>query len=164
MEYLFIGEIVGTHGIKGEVRIVSDIEYKDSIFKPGIHLYIGKNKEEHTIASYRFHKIYDMVTFTGIDDINDVLIYKGEKVYVNREEITFPSFLKQDLIGMDVISDGKYRGQVTNIMKNKVQDILVVKQNEKKYLVPYVDELIEQVDLEQQTIYVQYIKGLLDED
>ena len=140
------------------------MEYKDSIFKPGIHLYIGKNKDQKTITSYRFHKIYDMVTFEGVGDINDVLAYKGEKVYVNRDEITFPSFLKEDLIGMDVISQGEYRGKVTNIMKNKVQDILVVKQEEKKYLVPYVDALIEQVDLEHKTIYIQYIKGLFDED
>ncbi len=164
MEYLYIGEIVGTHGIKGEVRIVSNIEYKDCIFKPGICLYIGKNKEQHIISHYRFHKIYDMVTFEGINDINDVLVYKGEKVYVNRDEITFPSFLKTDLIGMNVVSKDEYRGKVVQITKNKVQDILVVKQEEKKFMIPYVDALIEKVDFEHKTIYVHDMKGLFDEN
>ena len=52
MNYICIGEIVNTHGIKGELRIVSDIEYKDYIFQKGIHLYIGKNKTEEIISTW----------------------------------------------------------------------------------------------------------------
>jgi len=82
MNYVYIGNIVNTHGIKGEVRILSSFNYKEYIFKKNFNLYIGKNKEKQTINSYRFHKIFDMVTFYGIDNINDVLKYKGEKVYI----------------------------------------------------------------------------------
>lgn len=163
MEYLYIGEIVNTHGIKGEIRILSDAEYKECIFKKGTHLYIGKNKDMETIVTYRVHKNYDMVTLEGLHDINDVIIYKGEKVYVKREEIEFPSFLKEDLIGMNVISSCN-RGHVTSILKSKAHDILVIEDHEKRYLVPYVEEFVEKIDIENQTIYIKDMKGLFDED
>ena len=75
MDLIYIGKIVNTHGIKGEVRILSDFEYKEEVFKINNKLIVDNN--ELIIKSYRKHKNYDMVTFEGIDDINDVLKYKG---------------------------------------------------------------------------------------
>lgn len=163
MNYVCIGEIVNTHGIKGELRIVSDIEYKDCIFQKGTHLYIGKNKSKEIIATYRYHKIYDMVTLEGLQDINDVLGYKGEKVYINRDEFSFPSFLKEDLIGLDVLSNG-YQGKVTSILKSKAHDILVIEKENQKHLVPYIDEFIQNIDFENKKIEITDMKGLFDEN
>ena len=56
MEYLYLGKIVNTHGIKGEIRILSDFKYKSDVFKIGNNLYIGKNKIQEVINSYRVHK------------------------------------------------------------------------------------------------------------
>lgn len=163
MDYICIGKIVNTHGIKGEIRIISDMEYKECIFIPGTHLYIGKNKKQEMIVTYRTHKMYDMITFEGLQDINDVLIYKGENVYIKRDEISFPGILKQDLIGMGVISD-KYRGKVTSILKSKAHDILVVEEEDHRYLIPYVDAFLEKIDVENHKILVKDMKGLFDED
>lgn len=163
MDYIYIGKIVNTHGIKGELRIISDMEYKDCIFVQGNHLYIGKNKRQETIVTYRTHKTYDMVTFEGLRDINDVLIYKGESVYIKRDEILFPGVLKQDLIGMDVIA-GKYRGKVVSILKSKAHDILVVEEDNHRYLVPYIDAFLENIDVKNHSILVKDMKGLFDED
>ena len=58
---VYVGKIVSTHGIKGEIRILSDFDYKEKVFKVGNKLII-ENKE-YTIKSYRKHKNYDMVTF-----------------------------------------------------------------------------------------------------
>ena len=63
MKYINVGKLVNTHGLKGEVRILSDFRHKKNVFVKGMKLYIGKKKEEFTINTYRFHKIYDMVTF-----------------------------------------------------------------------------------------------------
>lgn len=163
MDYIYIGKIVNTHGIKGELRIISDMEYKDCIFVKGIHLYIGRDKEQETIATYRIHKTYDMVTFEGLYDINDVLPYKGEDVYIKRDEISFPGILKQDLIGMDVIAD-KYCGKVVSILKSKAHDILVIEEENHRYLIPYVDAFIEKIDVENHSILVRDMKGLFDEN
>ena len=87
MDLIYVGKIVNTHGIKGELRIKSKIEYKERVFKVGNTLYIGNSKEKEAIGSYRVHKDYDMVTFKGYDNINQVLKYLNKEVYIDREDI-----------------------------------------------------------------------------
>ena len=86
MKFINIGKIVNTHGIKGELRILSHFKYKNKIFSPGFKLYIGKDKYEEIINSYRVHKQFDMVTFKGYNDINEVLKYKGLYVFINSDD------------------------------------------------------------------------------
>ena len=88
MKYVSIGKIVNTHGLKGEVRILSSFKYKDRVFKEGMKIYIGREKISESITSYRYHKIFDMITMDGYNDINQILKYKGEYVFVNREEFS----------------------------------------------------------------------------
>ena len=102
---LYIGNLVNTHGIKGEVRIISDFKYKDLIFKPNNYIYI--NNEKLKIKTYRKHKNYDMVTFENYDNINDVLNFKGNKVYIDKKEYTFPGILNEDLYGKKVYDNKK---------------------------------------------------------
>lgn len=71
MEKVYIGKIVSTHGIKSEVKILSDFQFKDKVFKVGNSLII--DDENYTIRSYRVHKGYDMVTLNNYDNINDIL-------------------------------------------------------------------------------------------
>ena len=85
MDEVYIGKVVGTHGIKGELRIISDFKFKEEVFKKGSFLYVGSYKDKEVINSYRVHKNYDMVTFEGISDINDALKYKGKKVYYSEK-------------------------------------------------------------------------------
>ena len=87
MKFIRIGKIVNTHGLKGELRILSDFRHKENVFIKGMKLYVGKKKEEFTINTYRFHKIYDMVTFEGFNNINDVEYLKGLQVYINEDDL-----------------------------------------------------------------------------
>ena len=72
MKYVLIGRLVNTHGLKGEVRILSSFKYKDKVFKKGMKIYIGKDKVCEEITGYRYHKIFDMITMEGYNDINPV--------------------------------------------------------------------------------------------
>ena len=144
MEFINIGKIVNTHGIKGELRILSDFRHKD--------------KEEFTVNSYRFHKIFDMVTFTGINNINDVLYLKGRQVYINKEDLVLDDgeIYIEDLIGFDVIIGEKNIGKVTEIIYNpKANDVLKVND----ILIPYVKDLI--IKIEDNKIYYTEIGGLV---
>ena len=163
MEYIYIGDVVNTHGLKGEIRILSDFKFKDSVFKIGMNFYIGKNKALEQVTSYRVHKNYDMVTFKDKTYIDDVLIYKGEPVYVNRADLVYEGYLDEDLIGLDAYDDDKLMGKVVDIMKTTAHDILVIK-NGKKHMVPNISEFVKKVDLENNCIYINYIKGLSGED
>ena len=82
MDKVYIGKIVSCHGIKGELRILSKFRHKDKVFIKGNTLYIGKKKEKFIINSYRYHKIFDMVTFDGYTNINEVLYLKGLNVII----------------------------------------------------------------------------------
>ncbi len=164
MKYINIGKIVNTHGIKGEVRILSDFKYKNKIFKQGKSIYIGKEKNKEIINTYRHHKIFDMITIKEIDNINDVLKYKGKNIYTTKEELNLKEneYLEEDLIGLDVLINGKKVGIVKDYIKDK-QDKIVVNKNEKEYLVPFVYDIIETINLKQHSISIKEIKGLLDE-
>lgn len=165
MEYLYLGEIVNTHGIKGEVRIISDFQFKDQVFKKGNALYIGNYKDKEVINSYRVHKNYDMVTLDGINDINDVLKYKGKKVYIIKEEYNFDGILFGDLIDNSIYFNDKEIGKVVDILKSHAHPILVVKQESgKQFMIPYIDEFIINVDVDKKRIDVKLIEGLINED
>lgn len=165
MEYLYLGEIVNTHGIKGEVRIISDFQFKDQVFKKGNALYIGNYKDKEVINSYRVHKNYDMVTLNGINDINDVLKYKGKKVYIIKEEYNFDGILFGDLIDNSIYFNDKEIGKVVDILKSHAHPILVVKEESgKQFMIPYIDEFIINVDVDKKRIDIKLIEGLINED
>lgn len=162
MNYIYIGKIVNTHGIKGEVRILSDFLYKNEVFQKNRKVYIGSSKKEETLVSYRVHKKYDMVTFEGIHDINEVLKYKGESVYVNRDDLIIDGYLNEDLIGCTVFTTHDI-GQVSSVLQGKAGRILVI-QGDYKNMVPFVDEFIIDVDIKNRLIKIKEIEGLIHED
>lgn len=151
MKYIFIGRIVNTHALKGEVRIVSDFEFKDRIFKENTLLYIGENKDKKIIETYRKHKQFDMVKFKGIDYINDVLKYKGSKVYIDESILNLKDdeILISELINMDVYNDNKYVGKITEYRSDNGNNMLRV--NNK--LIPYNKDFITKIDKENKIIY-----------
>ena len=159
MNYINIGKIVNTHGIKGELRILSNFRYKEKVFKKGITYYIGKTKEEFKVNSYRHHKIFEMVTFEGISNINEVLYLKGRQVYINEDDLKLDEdeFLSFKLIGFDVIINNKIVGKVEEIIDTPANEVLKVG----KILIPYVKDFVNKIDEDNKTIYINDIGGLL---
>ena len=125
MEFLNIGKYVNTHGIKGEIRLLSKFRHKDKIFKKDFKVYIGKDKKEYTINTYRVHKSFDMLTFDGINDINLIEPLKGSFVFINKEDLILDKnvFLSVDLIGFDVIIEGKIIGKITEIIDTPANEV-----------------------------------------
>ena len=164
MNYIYIGDIVNTHGIKGEVRIISHFKYKSFVFTKGTFLYVGASKIKLEIKSYRKHKIFDMVTFVGLDDINDVLKYKGEPVYIDRNEVKIDGILNEDLIDLDVYDNDSFIGKVTDILNNGVYDILVIEKDSTRNLVPNIKEFVKNIDLNTKKIEINMIEGLINEN
>ena len=159
MKYIYLGKLVNTHGIKGEVRIVSDFKYKKQIFKPDFKLYIGPKKEEVTITHYRPHKIYDMVTLKGFNNIDDVLRFKGMEIYFNRDDLKI-DYLDEELIGLEVfdLRLNKVIGTLSNIKKLPHSEVLQIDD----ILIPYNNEFVKKI--EGNRITVETIGGMVDED
>lgn len=150
MDYIYIGKIVSTHGIKGEVKIISDFFEKDKIFKKGFKLYLTPLYHEEIINTYRVHKNYDMVTFDGYNDINEVLKYIGMGVYIKRSDLDLKEdeYLLNDLIGYEVYEDSKLLGKVSSISYNNN----VLLKIDDKFYIPFIDEFIEKVDVKTKKI------------
>ena len=100
---LKVGKYVNTHGIKGEIRLLSNFSRKDLVFTSGVKIYI-KDKE-FVIDSYRHHKEFDMLKLKGINNINDILDLKGNDVYVDSSIID--EFIDEDLVNYKVIINNK---------------------------------------------------------
>ena len=157
MNYLYIGKLVNTHGIKGEVRILSNFRHKDKVFIKGFKFYVGKDKKEYVVETYRKHKNFDMVTFTGYTNINEVLKYKGKNVYVNKEDITLSKeeYLDEDIIGMTVIYNNIEKGMVSDIERYDKNTLLKIDDKNKYYLIPYNYNLIDKIDITNKKIYIK---------
>lgn len=164
MEYLYLGKIVNTHGIKGEVRILSKFKYKSKVLHKYFKIYIGRERIEEVINSYRPHKQFDMITMDGITNINDVIKYKGKSIFIKREDLVLgkDEYLDEDLIGLDVVMNDKVMGKVVRIDADLHQDKIVVNKDGTLYLVPYVCDIIKNINLKEGCITLEYIKGLLD--
>lgn len=168
MEYLIVGKIVGTHGIKGEVKVKSDTSFKDERYKKGSILYLDfqNKKEQIKIDSHREHKNMDLITFNGYNNINDILKYVGCDVLVKKEdlkELEDGEYYYDDLIGLMAFeTSGKKIGEVIDINEVPQGIILVIeKEDGKRALVPFVPYFIKDVDLEEEKIIIEPIEGLL---
>jgi 16S rRNA processing protein RimM len=163
-EYIYIGKIVNTHGIKGEIRILSSFEKKDKVFIIGMPIYIGRKKEREVIKSYRHHKNFDMVTLENYSDINEVLKYKGLFVYIKKEDLKLDDgeYLDTDLIGLDVLVDGIKKGVITDIRDSFHNKFLVIKTTDKDVFIPYQKEFIKSVDFLNREVIITPIKGMFE--
>ncbi len=162
MSYIKIGKIVTTHGIKGELRILSNFEYKNKVFIPGFKLYIGKSYIEEEIATYRPHKEFDMVTFKNYTNINEVLKYLKNEVYINKDDLELKNneYILEELVGYSVIFAGEDYGKVTEIVYNN-SNVLLLVEGKKHFYIPNNANFIEKVNNENKEIYVKNIEGLI---
>lgn len=163
MNLIKIGKIVNTHGIKGELRILSKFPYKDKVFINNMKIYIDK-KDIEIINTYRRHKNFDMITLKGYNNINEVLKYKGKYVYIDSSDIKLDNnkYLDEELIGLTVIYENVEKGIIKDIERYDKTVLFNIKGNNKNYLIPYNDNLIDKIDINNKKIYIKDIKGLFE--
>ncbi|MCD8049930.1 MAG: ribosome maturation factor RimM [Clostridia bacterium] len=157
-------QIVNTHGVKGEMKA---LYFADSpeFFKQVPTLY-DKNGRAFKITPLREHKGALLINIDGIDDMNKAEALKGTSLFAKRED--FPAlpageYYLTDLIGLAAVEkDGGEIGKVINISENAAQNLLVIeKPDGTTVLVPNCDAFVEKVDLDEKTIIITPIEGLL---
>ena len=158
MEKIYIGKIVSTHGIKGEIRILSQFNFKDKVFKIGNKLII--DDKEYEIKSYRVHKGFDMVTLDDYKDINEVLFLMKKKVYFDKEKLGLSDdeVLDDDLLEYKVISNDGRVGEILEVFYASPTNKVIRVKFDIEFLVP--STFFIKVDKENRTIYVELIDGL----
>lgn len=159
MKYVYIGKIVNTHALKGEVRIISNFEFKSRVFKKGNKLFMGQFKAPEEIEAYRVHKNYDMVKFVGIDYINDVLKYKGDSVYIdeNMLQLNDNEILESELTNFDIYIQDKLIGKIQEYRNDNGNKIIKINDR----FIPYNNNFITKVDKNNNRIYMHDIEVFL---
>lgn len=166
-EYILVGKIVNTHGIKGEVKVLSQTDFKDDRYHKDNKAYIDMDGEKIfvTIQKYRIHQGFDLLTFENMDDINVVEKFKGKDLYSENKN---PQLLQADeyqqtaLINMAVWQNDILIGNVENIRTYPQCDYLVIKKNDgSQALIPFLKAFIINVDMKLNRIDIIEMEGLL---
>lgn len=166
-EYFEIGQIVNTYGIKGFLKIVP---YTDDMKKFEKLKTIEINKKgtltKYEIEEVKYSKNTVLLKLKGIDDINEAEKYKNCYIRINRsdnEQLPEDTYYIVDLIGLEVITvDGKILGKVQDIFSTGSNDVYVVKDElGKQILLPAIESVIKEINLDAQKITVEVIEGLI---
>lgn len=166
-EFLEIGQIVNTFGIKGMVKIkpfTDDITRFDNLEK--VYVETNKTKKQYEIEEVKYHKDMVLIKFKGIDKVEDAELLRNSYLKVNRQdepELEEGTYYIVDLIGLDVYSDeGILLGKVDDIFNNGSCDIYTIKDElGKQLLLPAISDVIKEINLEEKRIVVHILKGLI---
>ncbi len=184
-EYLSVGKITNTHGIKGELKVIpstSDVSRFEYLYNVTIDLSpkaVGKGDaqspdaksllKKYAVENVRYHQTYVLMTLHGIDNMNDAETLKGRELWIPREEareLDDDEWFICDLIGLEVYEENKLLGKLTEVIETGSNDVYVVTDNapgKKEILIPALKDVILIVDIEKRMMAVKLPDGLLDD-
>lgn len=160
------GKIVNTHGLRGEVKVVPWTDYPDD-FENIEYVYVKKKtgEEKLHISSIKYQKNNLIIKFAEIKDINEAELYKNLVLYVERDmlgELPEGVYYIADLLGSKIITtDGEEIGEIADVFNTGANDIYDVKREGKKnMLIPVIDEIVKNIDIEKKIITIEMMEGL----
>lgn len=168
-KFISVGKILNFHGIKGEAKVGFSKTQTDFILGLNkVYLKIDNEYKLIEVEKVRLHKNIAIFKFAGIDSIDELLPYKGSLLFVEesfiRENLEENEYLIDELVGMSIFDQESNKlGFVVGVSNNGASDLLSVKTNSKHIcLVPFVEAIIKNVDLEKKAITINNIEGLLE--
>ena len=166
-QFLEIGKIVGTHALKGELRVDPWCDSPQFLCKFKA-LYLAKGATKLSVKS-RPHKNIAIVKVKGVGTIEEADKLKGKILYMNRQDANLAEgeYFIQDLMGMEVldVDNGTKYGTLTEVFKTGANDVYqVTDENKNNYLIPVIDEVVISVNLEENKVLIRPLKGIFDDE
>lgn len=170
MQWFNVGELVNTHGVQGEVRVLSRTDFPENRFAVGSELALfmpGETKPvQLKIASSRRHKNFYLLTFEGHYNLSHVEKYKTGMLKVSEKqlgELEDNAFYYHEIIGCKVVSlEGDPIGTVTEILETGANDVwTVTPETGKPHYIPYIEDIVKEIDVPNKTITIEVMEGLL---
>ena len=166
--FLEVGKIVSTHGLKGEVKI--DPWCNNSHFLCGFkELYFDEYGHQKIKVLYaRAHKNIVLIKFPGIDSIEQAEKLRGKVLFNNRKEVKLPEgeYFIEEILGVNVFNaDTNFcYGKITDVLKTGANDVYqITNERKKNYLVPAIKDVICKVDIENNLMLIRPLEGLFDD-
>lgn len=171
MEYIRVGKIINTHGIRGDVKV---LPLTDNIkrFEKLKSVFIEDGKDCLIIEKVWYSKGFVMLKFKGYDNINDVLKYKDKYIVIEEKDaVKLPedSYFIYQIIGLDVYcSDGRKIGKIVEVLQPGSNDVYVVEEIDivnnvkKEHLIPAIKDVVKHIDIENKKMIIEPIEGLIE--
>lgn len=167
--FLEIGKIVGTHGVRGEMRVQPWCD-DGAFFKQFSSLYFDKNGEKgRKVISARPHGNVVLVKLDGVETVEAAQVLRGKVLYMDRNEASIgdDEWFIQDLIGCDVldVDSGKSYGKLSDVSETGANDVWHVKgDNGKEYLLPAIPPVVIETNVSEGYVKIRPLKGIFDEE
>lgn len=161
LPYIEAGEIVTTHGVRGEVKVLSWLDSPEMLCEFDRCRISGR---EYVMDSVRVQKTCNLVKLRGVDTMEDAQKLRGKTMELYREDISDELIFAAELVDVEVYADGACIGKIKEVLDYPGNSVYVV-QGEREYLIPAVKEFILSTDLERNQMQVKLLKGMAsDED
>jgi len=161
LQFVEAGEIVTTHGVKGEVKVLPWLDSPEDLCDFDRCRIEGK---DYAIESCRVQKTCNLVKLSGIDTMEAAQAMRGKQIELYREDIDDEVIFAAELIGVEVFCDGKLIGKISDVLDYPGNSVYMVK-GEYEYMIPAVKEFILSTDMEKNEMQVRIIEGMRsDED
>ncbi len=167
-QFLEAGKIVGTHGVRGELRVDPWCDSAEFL-KRFRTLYFNKGAVPAKLVSSRVDKSQLLVRLEGIDTLEKADVCRGKILYLDRADARIPEgrYFMADLIGLDVYDADTfvYYGALTEILRTGANDVYqITSQGKKNYLIPAVASVVREIDLDKGKMLIRPVKGTFDDE
>lgn len=171
-QYFKVGKLVNTQGLRGEVRVISSTDFIEERYRKGAKLTLTHDQfspVELIVRSHRKHKNFDLLCFEGYDRIEQVEPFKNGILHVALEDLQDldeHEYYYHEIIGLTVqTEEGKELGKISEILSPGANDVWLVHSKDKKeLLIPYIEPVVKDINLEKKVVTIHVIEGLIDED
>lgn len=165
-EFSEIGKIVGTHGIRGMVRM--EFWADDAEFLKKFKIFYLEDKTPVEITKISPHGNIVLAAIKGVDTVEAAENYRGKVLSVKRDEMDIPKgrYLIGEIIGAKVYNSetNELLGILTDVMKTGANDVWQIENNGKEYLVPVIKDIDIKVDIDNDVIFIKPLKGIFDDE
>jgi len=156
LQFIEAGEIVSTHGVKGEVKVLPWVDGPDILCEFDRCRVGGK---EYIMEQVRVQKTCNLVKLQGVDTMEDAQALRGKTLELYREDIDDEVIFAAELIGVEVYAEGVSIGKIADVLDYPGNSVYVVR-GQYEYMIPAVNQFILSTDLEKNEMRVKLIEGM----
>ena len=160
LQFIEAGEIVTTHGVKGEVKVLPWVDGPDILCEFDRCRISGK---EYKIQQCRIQKTCNLVKLEGIDTMEEAQAMRGKVIELYREDIDDEVIFAAELTGVEVYAEGTHIGKIVDVLDYPGNSVYVVK-GQYEYMIPAVSQFILSTDLDKNEMQVKLIEGMRSDE
>ena len=160
LQFIEAGEIVTTHGVRGEVKVLTWLDDPEMLCEFDRCRIAGK---EYTMEQVRVQKTCNLVKLSGIDTMEAAQAMRGKVIELYREDIDDEVIFAAELVGMEVYAEEKLIGKIIEVLDYPGNSVYVVK-GQHEYMIPAVKQFILSTDLDKNVMQVKLLEGMRSDE